>query len=269
MSTLIAGPWSGEFGWELFAWQAYVRSLSENFDKTKIICRKNSEYLYSDFANEFITCEPKTGLADSFFMHGFEQNKKLKSLFSDGVIKKEPSLTIFMPRRIGWPPLTHYSEDFLFGKFTIRPKYVIFKGIPNIEKFDYVFHARNRQLRSEDNWDIKNWEKLSKLLGKKIACIGTKKESHHISETTDLRDISLDKLCAIMHNSICVFGPSSGPMHLSSLCATPHIVWSKSDNRIRYENNWNPHKTPVKFLDEYGWHPSAEYIYESFNSWRL
>ena len=48
MKTLIAGPWSGEFGWELFAWQAYIRSLSKYFEKTTIICRENSQYLYSN-----------------------------------------------------------------------------------------------------------------------------------------------------------------------------------------------------------------------------
>jgi len=37
MKKLIAGPWVGEFGWELFAWQAYVRALSRNFDHTTII----------------------------------------------------------------------------------------------------------------------------------------------------------------------------------------------------------------------------------------
>ena len=32
MKTLIAGPWVGEFGWELAAWQGYIRALSKNFD---------------------------------------------------------------------------------------------------------------------------------------------------------------------------------------------------------------------------------------------
>ena len=49
---LIAGPWVGEFGWELFAWQAYVRALSRHFPRTLIVCRKTSEALYEDFATD-------------------------------------------------------------------------------------------------------------------------------------------------------------------------------------------------------------------------
>jgi len=36
-SLLIAGPWLGEFGWELFAWQGYVRYVSETIgDSTRL-----------------------------------------------------------------------------------------------------------------------------------------------------------------------------------------------------------------------------------------
>ena len=51
---LLAGPWVGEFGWELFVWQAYIRSLSEIYDETYVICRKSSEPLYKDFTDKFI-----------------------------------------------------------------------------------------------------------------------------------------------------------------------------------------------------------------------
>ena len=37
MKKLIAGPWTGEFGWELFAWHAYIRALSRKFEHTTII----------------------------------------------------------------------------------------------------------------------------------------------------------------------------------------------------------------------------------------
>ena len=81
--TLIAGPWVGEFGWELFAWQAYVRALSRKFDKTIIICRENSAALYADFANDFIHVNPKTGLADSFFMYGLDTRELLQKILME------------------------------------------------------------------------------------------------------------------------------------------------------------------------------------------
>jgi ADP-heptose:LPS heptosyltransferase len=93
------------------------------------------------------------------------------------------------------------------------------------------------------------------------------KEAAWLKGTEDLRSIELKKICDIMRNSECVFGPSSGPMHLASLCGAPHIVWSTSKNKTRYEENWNPLSTPVLFLDKHGWHPTAEYVVERFSQW--
>ena len=78
---LIAGPWVGEFGWELFAWQAYIRSLADNFDETIVLCRPSSQPLYQDFATKFIDINPSEGLSDSFFMHGLDIPSYTKKFF--------------------------------------------------------------------------------------------------------------------------------------------------------------------------------------------
>ena len=51
---LFAGPFLGEFGWELFCWQGYIRHLSRSFDFTTVCCRKGHTGLYKDFADEII-----------------------------------------------------------------------------------------------------------------------------------------------------------------------------------------------------------------------
>ena len=123
-------------------------------------------------------------------------------------------------------------------------------------------------MRKEDNWSVENWSKLRDLLGnKKIACIGTKQESGIIDGTDDLRDIDIQELLNVMRNSTCAFGPSSGPMHLASLCGLPHVVWSIPQNKVRYEENWNPLKTKILFDSEHDWHPTPEYIYNKFKGW--
>ena len=63
MKRLIVGPWSGEFGWELFAWQAYIRSLSEHYEKTTVICRPLSHAIYADFADEYMYFDPTKATA--------------------------------------------------------------------------------------------------------------------------------------------------------------------------------------------------------------
>ena len=75
MSKLIVGPWVGEFGWELYAWQGYIRALSRNFEHTTIISRPGSEALYSDFCDKFVPWSPTGGLTDSFFMHDADFKK--------------------------------------------------------------------------------------------------------------------------------------------------------------------------------------------------
>ena len=271
---LLAGPWVGEFGWELFAWQAYIRSLSEHYDKTTIICRPSSHAIYSDFADEYIYFNPTAGQADSFFMHGLDFQESIRKILSSGDILTEGA-SLLVPRRIGWPPHTHWSEGFTFGEHVIKPRYINFSQTVKeqpVLKYDYIFHARNRKLRKADNWSIANWERLRDLIGPtlgggSIACIGTATDSVHIEGTDDLRDMDLSTLFKVLSMAKGVFGPSSGPMHLASLCGAPHIVWSHSGNRDRYERNWNPLKTPILFLDEWDWHPTPEDVWCRFFDW--
>ena len=266
--VLIAGPWVGEFGWELLAWQGYIRSLSRNFDKTIIICARSSKGIYLDFADEFLFFSEVTGPKDSYFMHGLNMQKSFKDTIDKAKLLLNKSTTLLLPRRIGVPPATHWTEEISFGKYKVKPEYIRF-GRDNDTEYDILFHIRSRkEIRPEDNWSIDNWNVLKeKFKDKKIACIGTTSSSGWIEGTDDLRNIPLGDLFDIMRNSHAVFGPSSGPMHLSSLCGCPHVVWSYSGNKTRYEENWNPLSTRVLFLDEYGWHPSPEYVYKEYIKW--
>jgi hypothetical protein len=268
VKKLIAGPWLGEFGWELFAWQGYVRTLSEKFDETLIISRKNSFYLYQDFADQFCALDVEGGLSDAWFMHGADLMDCFKSCVKKYKLSLDKDTTVLFPKRIGIPPHTHYTQPVLIGEHLTKPKYICF-GEEQDRKYDYIFHVRDRDLRKEDNWSLDNWMSLKEMLGdKKIACIGTKKESGHIEGTADLRDLGLKEVFSVMRNAECAFGPSSGPMHLASLCGLPHIVWSIPQNKIRYEENWNPLQTPVLFNSEFDWHPSPEYVYNLFREWK-
>jgi len=47
MKTLYAGPWVGEFGWELMWWNPYIRYMvaTGNYDQVIISGPTGSEYL--------------------------------------------------------------------------------------------------------------------------------------------------------------------------------------------------------------------------------
>ena len=269
-SHLVAGPWIGEFGWEIFAWQGYIRALSRKFDKTTVICNSGAEHFYSDFSEQIINFDTSFGPRDSFYQQGADVTRLSKRVFMENKNKISGNVSLFPPRRIGFPPMTSYEEVVDFGSHSVAPEYIQF-GKETHKKYDYIFHIRDRKdIRPQDNWSIERWKTLKSLLPRnsRIACIGKSKASSIIEGVDDLRDIPLKELCDILATASFVFGPSSGPMHLSSICGTPHIVWSIPSNRERYVKNWNPLRTPVLFLGDHDWDPTAEYIYDRFIEWK-
>lgn len=267
--TLIAGPWWGEFGHELFAWQAYVRSLSRFYEKTHIVCRKSSSYLYEDFADEFTFIDTEGGIPDGFLIHNFNMDECIYNL-AIGELKPllQGGAAFLPPRHIEDPYELDCKKEVEFGKKNLKPEYYSYGDKDEVD-IEYVFHIRQRKLREEDNWSIENWKKLESFLEcekDKIACIGTISEAGYIEGTLDLRNKNLNVVCNALKNSKCIFGPSSGPIHLASLCECKQVVWSKPGNEKRYTDLWNPFNSDVLFLKEHSWQPSPEYVFEKFNN---
>ena len=134
---LIAGPWLGEFGWELFAWHGYVRTLAEHFDETICIARKNSNHLYVDFADKVLEYDSNAGIPDMFFM----PNVQINAMLLNNILKEndiditDKAVTWLPARKIGQPPMTHFSEAFSFGNLKIKPKYVILRERQTCETY--------------------------------------------------------------------------------------------------------------------------------------
>jgi hypothetical protein len=274
-TTLIAGPWVGEFGWELFCWHAYIRSLSQFYDKTVCISTPHSKFLYEDFCSQFVEFTPTTGdYKDSFYKVGFTIDGPLmnKLIEKSGIDLQQEKATILTPRRIGDPPRTHFTQEFKFGQHIVAPTYKRF-GSPNEKENNLVIvHARNRSLRPADNWPKEKWEILVDLLknnGYNVISIGLKKESMHIAGSIDRRECEQQQLLDTLASAECIFGPSSGAMHLATLCGCPQVVWTTDYNLDRYTKNWNPFGVPVLFLSQFGWQPKPDFVYQSFTKWRI
>lgn len=245
-----------EFGWELMAYQGHLRWLSSHFD-IRVITRENREFLYKDFAKEIINYE-FDGQPDGFHCRGMDEikfNKFLELHKKDSKILK-PFNIGFIPSK----PIMRVTED-----FKTKQTFIPLLSDKQVQQYDILIHARNRTLATERNWDYYKWEQLVELLikdGYRVASIGTKKDAiHPINATYCYADYPLDYTVALMNKAKLVVGPSSGPMHLASLCGTPHLVWSIEYNRIRYTDLWNPFGTPVRFLSKGGWNPEVNNIY--------
>jgi ADP-heptose:LPS heptosyltransferase len=136
-------------------------------------------------------------------------------------------------------------------------------GTSQQDQYDIIIHARNRPVRfatEGHNYPIELWLRLIELLKKhgfeRIAAIGTKEQAFAPAGSLDFRGIAMEQLMNMMASTRMVIGPSSGPIHLASLCGTPHVVWARGRasarvdqrNKERYESYWNPLKTPVTVI---------------------
>jgi hypothetical protein len=245
---LIIGPWIGEFGWELFSWQAYARSIARRFDKVVVISRPGNEYLYSDFSDFYLPFNPPSeGISDSHMNSSVKDFNVQEFLMAtlDREVLNSHSWAWLPPTKIGNPPYEHWRSAVEIPGFgSITPSYKLYKGKCQSDYADIIIHARNREIRKQDNWPEESWQNLVRNLssGYKIISIGTPGSSLHIEGTSDYRGSSLEVLTGLMKTAKCIVGPSSGPLHLATLCGCPQIWWTSNpqQNYGRYTEMWNP-----------------------------
>ena len=266
--SLFAGPFVGEFGHELFCWQGVLRAMAPNYSLVTIVCTPGKEALYEDFADELLSYDPQQYIPNG--------------AFNRGITKDYPAPpTGFKGRHLGPnQPLTDYlKRNGLYRYCPVKPAYkkqnfIKLGASSKALGYDYIIHARfanragarprraypnekaNLKAQSKRNWAAEKWtEVVSQLPGTK-ASVGTQEAALHVSGTEDLRDLNLRELCNILNSSGMILGPSSGPLHLATLCGLPQLVWSgEPGNKKRYQKDWNPHNTPTFYLDKPTWDP--------------
>ena len=253
---LLAGPWVGEFGWELFCWQGYLRNLSKQFDKTIIISRKGHQFLYNDFCDKYIEYNPpKNQSANSWMCGGVNYNIINK-------IKNDNPHTQYID---GSKRLITYNANYngvqISGPFK-NQEYIKYESNSLKDNVDILLHARNKTMGGVRNWDKNNWELLVSMLKNHytVGVIGSH-EAFGFEGVKDFRGVPIEDTVALMNRCKLVIGQSSGPMHLASLSGARHFVWSEGYNRVRYEKDWNPHKTPIYFYGNGKWNPQVNDIY--------
>jgi len=165
----------------------------------------------------------------------------------------------------------HEGDSFRICEYTNymcdRAEWIVY-GEPKAEyKGVVVVHARSRNHVLARNWPISAWQKVVTFLHgrgiKRIVSIGTMKDACHVPETEDMRGIDLAELMNVLRSALLAVGPSSGPMHLASLCKCPHVVWcggarsERMHTALRYRSLWNPYGTPCMAVPFATWRPPA------------
>jgi hypothetical protein len=241
----FAGPWVGEFGWELCWWNPMLRALCENAGHVIVAAPESSRYLY-EFATEFIPLKTEgrrfaEGTLLSKLPRVCNGSKVLDPAVlweefglqeCDALRTGEPSLTPKRWRNLAPPIPEPLIADVLCA---FRPEKVI----------------EDRLIAGKD-YPAAQCEELVRLLlsaGLRVACYGGP-DNYWFEGTTDLRGKPLHLQCLALRAAKCAVGPSSAPLQLASLTGCPHVTWSRisEDIAIRYADHWNPFQTPACFI---------------------
>lgn len=243
---LIAGPdFGAEFGWVIARWQGHVRWLSAMFDQTVVL---SHDYfpLYRDFAVRVPTI-------------GVRNCAELKNV----------DITYVRP------------TNEVCDNPDAPQKFVRYGEPQGSDVPVVVVHARDdrRPVIGDRNWPREKWNALCALIsamGYNIIAIGHPKASMCPVKCVDMRGTHLQNAMNWLASAAACVGPSSGPMHLASMCGCPHVVWSESgmtwnlggrvgSNRQRYESAWNPLNTPVEVVESEGWQPCVQTVIKAMD----
>ena len=248
---LFAGPWVGEFGWELMGWQGLIRALRTHYDHITVCARESSAALYTDCCDAFVPHQIK-GQSNAHVVFDVANPEELTRTL-DLVPNDADHL-----RPLRYVPLSSQS----FVRFGDRSQ--------SSDHVDVLLHARGNAVAAGRNWPREKWLQLVTFLNKaglRVGAIGLSSATLPIEGISDFRDQPLEATMNLVAGAKMVVGPSSGPMHLASLCGTPHIVWTdrrlysmRRRSRDLYERFWNPLGTSVEVIDEYGFDPPVEVV---------
>jgi hypothetical protein len=286
---LVIAPWVGEFAFEVFFWQGYMRKKSKDYNKVICYGLIKNKYLYEDFCDEYIDFPHNRSLSCmSVNRNGIEDSDAYTS-----IIKKYSDNDLYdliIPKR-DWDELAYekHLKPYVEGDQIFIPLGKYEKSL----EYDIVFHMRNLNKDCHRNWSFSNWDKLIQLLlGKydettleplnqdsyknlgfsswhdlikhfsnpnyKIACIGSSND-YYIEGADDFRNIDLEKESNLLRSSKLLAGAGSGGVHFGMLCGVTSVVWLNENYREFVEKNFNPLNNKCIFIPNKN--PSLEDVY--------
>lgn len=249
MRLLTCGPYAGEFGYELMAWQAHCREMAQGYDRVIVGCREASAPLYDDFTSEF-----------RFVPHSLEtcchrtkvNLQPVQSEFS--ALHRQHGGKWLQPRPRRGGKFIKYGTcmDQWAGLVVLHAR-----DTPK------TLFGRSSLLR---NWPREKWEDLlGRFPGVPFVAIGLPGEAYCPPPAADARGTELGVVMDLLASCRLMIGPQSGPTHLAALCGCRHLVWTKRDqgprgllNEDRLRKVWNPLRTPVTIVD--GFDASVESV---------
>lgn len=254
-----AAPFLGEFGWECSVWAPWLRYQQDRLKlPMTVVCEKGKALLYEDFA-EVVEIDPSIVLRDCQHALNPFGGKLAKEDYENYVTKVSGhAVKCITPvdLQVKWTDGVPSPRHSLYKSHHVKLKFV-----PTI-----AIHARDHQ-HIDRNWPLEKWEDLLnqvgigwhvKVVGSNYAAMLPKN-----SIVDDCRGMPLDELAVVLSNSVCMIGPSSGPLAFAMLCEIPVVWWSgHPKNGPRFAHAWNPFDVGVTEVAP-NWDPTVDQVREA------
>ena len=269
--TLIAGPYIGELGWEIFTWQPMIRHIWLDHDCINtIIYTGPGRKLFYRFAAEVRTL-PNMPVHEAECMAWHDMPRYVndfKRIISqvERVGKEEfkGNVAIFSPahlKKLNDLALEKGFPDLFYGD-PIRAEELL----PGVEGA-VVLCVRDRAMSDFRNWPYARWGELATTLlpHAPVVLVGQVRDRVAWSQAMPIGVIdltgrtTLDDFICVMGKTRLAVGGSSGALHLASRCGVDHLVWGAQHAASRYlETNWFGADFQYRAND--GWLPAVEDI---------
>jgi len=259
---LFAGPWIGEFGWELARWQGAVRKRSEESGLyTIVMSRPGHQVLYQGFADDFWEL-PQSCLNAGLVPHcdhvrpaaGNDMTgarvvsilETLSAWIRQKVARVGPLREVLSPRKFRpeeqtivklSAPTAEWSE-----KVAAAPQFVGY----------YCVLPRVRSWNPEKNWPAENWRGLcTKIAGLHLVPVpvGGPDEVKALVPSAEISEAdALTRSIDLLTHARFAIAPESGGALLSLMCGCPTLVFGHERQRVRITKTENFLGTKVKYL---------------------
>jgi hypothetical protein len=253
--NLFAGPFTGEFGFELMQWQGFVRARRASYQEVHVLTYPGRDYLYEGCQVHHHDID----LKNAGYWYGRFGPAEMRQLA--GAKAAEIGLKnydAFDPSLL----CTRYHK-IIFWKQQFR----LMQESPLSEKpFDALFHFRAVEKAGPDN--AKNYprEMADELIqrciakGLSVACYGHPSYAYCPPGCEDLRNADLRQTVAAISSARLAAGGASGGMHLANACGKPTIIWANGRGHVAFTLRWNPFRVPLYIMTTATWRPAPEDI---------
>ena len=253
--NLFAGPFVGEFGYELMQWQGFVRARRHCYEQVHVLTYPGRDYLY-----------------EGCHVHHHDIDLKSAGYWYGRLSPDEArQMADKKAAEIGLQDYDVFNTSLLCTRYHKilfwRQEFRLLEEPPLVSKpYDVLFHFRAVQKEGPDR--VKNYspamadELVQHCLarGISVACYGHPAYAYCPPGCADLRRLDLRESVAAISSARLAVGEASGGMHLANACGKPTLIWGEGQWRIDPALRWNPFRVPIYVLTISTWRPAPEQV---------